>query len=515
MANESLALIKAQIAALQQIAATMNGEQIQAKADPDLFGGLPVSYLPIDNRPLYDAAVTIGSQTGFFQSGALERGIINMLISPLGGIANDIPVRPTVVLDEKVPFLLGYDINDVDGATEPTTPCDPAIPVTSSFEFAKMSYAMGKHARQTKTIDVLELFRRAQMRQYDDFYVMGGARGVSARITPTAFSSASNGINRDLVVSSAVRRKMHEVAVVMQRWIMRRVWTADPANNNGEAKEFYGLLRLINGDYPTSGLPLWSTAANLNSLAALNSVVEDANGSVIDDNDINLYTLLQSIEQELTVRADLTGMSPVNWKIYTIQPIWEAMVRMIPCQALNDGCSPVGSVINAVNMNVSDSSSAFFNMISREQMRASKSITLNGRRYEVVVDNHLPYTVASANGAYTYNSSLFFVPFTAGGEEVLYWEHMDYREVAGELGPVSPSSLEGWTDDGIFMNYINKRRNCFEVQTQFEPRLVFKTPHFAARIDNLGARSSRAVKMHVDNLGNPTSWLVPPTIPAV
>lgn len=457
------------------------------------------------NRPLFDSDTYFG---GFFQDCALDNGLLNLLIHPIDGIANDIPIVANNNVDTKHGFLTRYNIEEDETFVDAGGPCDPCIPIISDMDFCKMAYPYAGLCRSIHTIDMTQLILRACQNQYDDFYIIGNYRGVSASVPQNTFRDA------DLIRVGAVQRKMSELGTYFQRWVLRYVWTGDPANGdaggpNTRNSQFYGLLRLINGDYPASGLPLEGAQASIANCSALNSVVYNAAGNCIGNGIFSVYAALQEMEQTLYARAAGTGVLPVQWRIYMISSMWEELTRHIACEMAADGCTIPGQDISKT-LNMNDGGLALYNIQAREQMRSSLSISLNGRTYPVVLDDTMPYTKAAAVApltGYTYTSSIFFIPFTAaGGERVLFWEHIDYSQIYGELGSLAEDA-EGWTDGGQYWHQITQERNCIEIQTQMSLRLIFKAPHLAGRIDNLCANTATERVLFYDGAGAPTNIL--------
>lgn len=453
--------------------------------------------------PLYDGQ---GIYSGFFQDCALENSLLNLLIHPTPGIAADIPIRPNNNITERHGFLTRYNVEDDVTNPEPSGPCDPCIVIIGDMDFCKMEYPYGELCRTIHTIDITQLILRACANQYSDFFIVGDYRGVSA--TP----ALGNFRDPDLIRAGAVQRKLAELATVFQRWVTKNVWVGDPANNPvgaSKASFFYGLLRLINGDYPNSGLPLFTPFTSKANCSALNSYVADAGGAIVGDGTFSLYQSLQAMEQTLFLRAQLTGVNPVDWKFYMISPLWLELTKHLACEMAADGCTVPSQDIDKV-LNMNDGGVALYNMTTRNAMRESMSLTLNGRTYPVVLDDTIPYTLgAGAGNTQKYTSSIFMIPFSvAGGDPVLWWEYVDYSQIYNELADLTANvDVDGWTDGGQYWHQLSQVRNCIEIQSQMQLRLIFKAPHLAGRIDTLAAQSVDKYPMFYDGAGAQTGFL--------
>lgn len=468
-------------------------------------------------RPLYD---TQGPFGGFFQDVTLQTAFMNLLVAPQDGLAAHIPVRANNTVDDKWGFLVRYDVQP-DGNYSEGEVCDPAIPLTSDYDFMKMGMPYGRIAHGIKTLDMTNLLLRYNRRQFDDFYVFGQFRGVPAVPNMQMFMTEAGTVNTDLIVASAIRRKYADLGTYFQRQILKWAWVGDPAATPGGKQiiQPYGMYRLINGDYANCGLPITTTAHIASADAtrlkrALSSIVVDIDGHVVGDGTWSLWRWLIDVEELLYNRAANTGLTPVQWRIYMPSMIWSEIVKHIACEMAADGCTiPNGSGIDKV-LNYNDGGLALFNIQARQQLENSMSLTLNGRTYPVVLDPTMPYTeVRDGNDQFLgYKGSIFFIPFTAGGEQVLYWEHVDYSELYSELGPIQGrvENSRGWTDNGYWFHQIEQIRTCWEMQTEGQMRLIFKAPHLAARLDNIVVHKRFQSPQYWNGAGEPTGWLMPP-----
>jgi hypothetical protein len=469
------------------------------------------------HRPLYEAGGPFG---GFFQDEALRQAFLNMLVYPTDGLASMIPTRANNVIDDKFGFFMRYSV-EPDSRFDEGSVCDPAIPLVSDYDFMKMGLPYGRLSHAIRTIDVTNLILKAQFRQFDDFYIVGKWRGVSAQPDISLFGNGAGGLERDLIVASAIRRKFADLGTYFQRQIFNWAWTGDPANTPGGTQiiQPYGMYRLINGKYSTAGLPIYTTAhaggpTDDRMKDALSSIVVNLEGKSVGDGTFSLWKTLRSVEQLMYQRAANTGMLPVQWKIFMITPLWDQIVEHLPCELVADGCTIPGGAIEK-QFHLNDGGTALYNMTTRQQMRDSQAITINGRTYPVVLDDTMPYTLVKDDqgGLVGYKSDIFFIPFTVvGGEQVLYWEYIDYSQLYQELGPIADRAMDakGWTDQGYYYHTITTLRSCVEMQTEMQMRLIFKAPHLAARLDNLTSAATYVYPIAQDGAGGQTGWLVPP-----
>jgi len=428
------------------------------------------------HRPMYEQA--------FFQDCELDAQLMSLIIQPEDSIVNMIPVFPNNNLEQKFGFMTAHGVFDASGGEEPDTACEPCLVVDDEHDFLKFSYPYGRICRRGKTLEVNELVRRACARQYDDFYFVGDlSLGGNAFNAPWEDARA----DRDIVVQSAVARQLWNIGRRMQLWFMEKVWTGDPANNDGDAyKEFHGLLRLISDSYGTVSSPItvdvMTTAARA---TALNSLIMDFGSNCVGAG-VSLYEYLEEMEMVLHERARRLRLLPVEWGIFMPSTHWDEITKHLPCEMAGLGCGlPLNTAATQTSIVLNSPGGDLFTLSMREQLRNSRAITLNGRTYPIYTDDNLPYTYDS--GANSYTGDIFFIPFTAAGQPVLYFEHIDYSKIDQELSalPGSFTDALGWTDGGRYHHAFTMERWCFEVQTKVEPRLIFKAPHLAGRIENV------------------------------
>lgn len=417
------------------------------------------------------------NELGFFVDAELERPVINATLSPIYSLINILPVVAANTAKVKFGFVTSFGGDET--GTQPDYPCDDPEIINDDVGACKIQFEFGRKALMSKTGEIDELITVASRGLYDDFYFLGNVRGASA--TPGQQLTAND---RDLIVAGAVRKQLSFMGRSWQKWLMKKVWEGDPANNttNGGYKEFYGLNALVNGDYAASGLPLTGTTS-LANCAALSSDVKDflAYGSGVVGGDGSIFRVLQELEHTLFMRAQGMGLV-VEWAFVMPSVHWNEIVKVLPCEMAGDGCS--GAVINA-----NDGGNGLFNVAMREQMNRSMSVTLNGRTYPVIRDDAITYTYDGANTAYT--ADVFMLPLTVNGEPVLYMEYKDYSLVSQTLRPVSRANLnlmEGFSDGGRYLFKVHEQSFCFEMQGKTEPRLIFRAPHLAGRIQNVEVR---------------------------
>ena len=413
---------------------------------------------------------------GLFADCCLESPILNTLISPIYSMANIIPVRPTI--QERTRFGYLTQISD-PGTNYPDEPCDESPTIGDLTGACFADFAPGRLSYQTRTMELDALIKNACRGITDNLYFVGDARGVSA-IPQQEWLT-----NRNLVKRAAVRRSMWNLGRTMQRDIMRQFWLGDPTNlatntPGGGRREFWGLDFMIADDYGTPAKP-WVTGTLCSNL---NSDIKDFALNCVGGA-VSLYNYMQELEDTLFQRASYQGLLPVEW-VWVMHPIaWAELIKTLPCEILSYSCANP-------NISVNVSGDNGLGMVALQQeMRNTMSVTVNGRTYSVVLDQALPIVTVPPvppATAPSYISAIYFVPLRVAGEEVLFWQHMDYTQFEDQIAPIPGSAdvgLRGWTDGGRFHFIVERSRRCFAIDGKTELALVFKAPWLAGKIENI------------------------------
>lgn len=433
---------------------------------------------------------------GLFADASLDATVINATIQPTVALANMIPV----VLDNREIIKWSY-ITGVDdgGNTLPDEPCDFG-PEPGNVTAAYAYVEPGRYSVSTKTIEIDQVIRKAHRGVHEDLYLIGKVRGVSAMPTPEQLS------DRAFVQRAAVRRQMMLAGRKLQRTLLTAFWQGDPADvaqntAGGGRKAFLGLDIQISTDYGTLA---HVTGTNK---TALNSVVFDWSEECVSATSATLgtiYEALKMMEYTLWSRANHMGLLPLTMNIVMRPELWYDLLQILPCQALQGGCSSV-----QVTANVVVNSDAVVE-IFRDRMATNMEITLNGRTYPVVLDDFITGSyVNGVAGEFTTTSTIYFVPMAAAGETTLYWSLMDYRLIDQQLAPIPGavrSLMAGWTDGGRFHHSVGLGGNgrCFKIDTKVEPALILKAPQLAGKIIGVNACLSQRPAAFVGTMTDAT-----------
>jgi len=264
-------------------------------------------------------------------------------------------------------------------------------------------------------------------------------------------------------------------------WMQDKIWSGDPTNNsaNGGYKEFFGLDRLnVNTWGSDATLPVTSQSGTQADCGdTLNNTTIDFASAKVGGGVTSLFATLQDLERTVYMKAQMAGMLPTDW-VFVMRPnLWYEMVKIWPCEMAGDGCS-VGQI------NANDGGSGLFNMQERQRLLNTRTITLNGRTYSVVLDTGITEEVDTPTAG-DYRSSIHMIPLTVRGIPATFLEYKDYSQYQERFNPIPNDTRFGWTDMGKFHHITRFNNWCFDVLTKTEPRLIFRAPQLAGLVTNV------------------------------
>lgn len=415
---------------------------------------------------------------GLFSDCCLERPVMNVTLTPMRSLANRIPVFMRNTQRSTYALLTGID--EPTGSL-PENPCDNS-PQGCNFSACYIDTAKGRMSFETCTLEMDAIIEKLCRGVHDDLFFIGNVRGVSDLIP--------NGIleNSALIAQGAVRRQIQLLGRYLQREVLRQFWTGDPTNPalntaGGGARQFWGLDFLIADDYDRKPF------VRGDGCDQLNSDVKDFENTCIGGRDANgfgIYSYMQAMEDTLFNRAALHGYSNVEW-VWVMHPIaWSELVKTLPCEMLSDSCAAPLYVGPPAVPGVTVVSNDMGQVALRQELQSTMRIPVNGRTYQVILDDSAPL-VNNGGTPPTYTTSIYFVPLVVDGQPVLFWDSKDYRVLEQELSPVPGGlgGLHGWTDGGTRLLTVEHRKTCFHIWGKAELSLILLSPYLAGRIDNV------------------------------
>jgi len=397
-----------------------------------------------------NVATPLHGTGGLFSQSGLESDILSLVVSPQG-IGQYLPAVPSNLETPYFGFL--YAIT-ADEGSEPSDVCGDAI--VADLSSAKLTAAFGHVQRATKTIELATAQFRINNSDNVDMMLLGGP---NTPLNPSDSGVQYPGdVSTTDMLNNMFRAQMVAASHSMAMELTTMTQYGDPANAtaNGGYIPFNGLDKLIKTGY--------QDAVTSTAIPKADSIVVDA-----------------AVFSALTVRAaNLFGGA--QWAIVMRPELWDAVADIWPVLYGAEMAAAVADTNVSINMDANEL------VRQREAMKASKTIVINGVTYPVIPDHGMRLHQNSDDANIpvgSWGSDIFIVPLNAGGFTTLYWEYLDYRQSVGLLRAVTPMADAFWSDGGRFFWTVSEEKTCFKFQVRIRPRLILRTPHLAARIDDI------------------------------
>lgn len=430
-------------------------------------------------------AQTFYNTGGLFADCSLEPAVLNATIQPMQTLSNVIPV----VFDNsqllKWAFITAIDDSD---DTLPEEACDFG-PSTGNMSACFMIATPGRYSTSTKTLEIDEIIKKAHRGITEDLFLVGSVRGVSA--IPSRAQLNDFGFTQ----RAAYRRQMSLAGRKLQRTLGKAFWVGDPTDDSqytdgGGRVAFRGLDLLIDDDYAAKEGVTGTNCAALNSdVKTFPFCVND-----VDEGGRNMFDYLKALEFTLWNRANGMGLLPFTATFVMRSEMWYSLLQTLPCQMMGNGCQ--GAANSNTSVNVNDG----IVEVVRARMADSMQLTINGHTYPVVLDDFIPVTQVAIPGegegdpdlGVSYTSSIYFVPLTVAGEQVLEWRLVDYSEITPALSSLPSefqSIVSGYSDGGRFhwSMALTGNGRCSKFDVKVEPTLVLRAPMLAGKITDVNA----------------------------
>lgn len=437
------------VAALQQVMATKDSNGLHTKAPANVH-----------------TAMLLTQPGGMFAVTGMDNDIISTHVSPRG-LGAMIPAFGSDVDDPRFGFITGFS-DDI--GSEPVNPCDDAP--TGYMKAATLTAAFGRLMRQTNTIEVDKLLHRKRG-------VNTNLRLLNSMLTGNIGMDMGNLTDTD-IMNLVVKAEMVSAGVRLERKLSRIFWSGAVGNTTagGGYKEFPGLdAQIATGQVD---------AENNVAVPSADSLIYNFNWNTIDGSTLDIVEVLSMAEFQVRDLAERTNMNPVTWVLVMRPEAFFELSAIWACRYLTYRCNAAPNVTGlSINVNGNEQ------VAMRDAMRNGRYIDINGNRYPVVLDDGI-HEYTNANNANVpagnWASAIYFVPLRVRGNfPVLYWEHIDYRELNRQLAPLGAGQRNApfWTDNGRFLWVYRENGYCFDLQVKAEPRIILRTPHLAVKIQNV------------------------------
>lgn len=413
-----------------------------------------------------DAAVHAHGPNGIFSTAGIENLVVNAHMTP-EDLDQHLKAFGTIYMNPIFPSLTGFS---EDTGAEPDGKCEDCLGGT--MQGCNLTATFGHICRGSDEIHIMRTIQMINRGETTPLTLLGDVLG------PGGITKMPNTPTEWLEVTT--KAEMVKVAILIQRKLMKMTWNGNPANNTvgGGYMEFPGLETLVGtGKVDINGAACESLDSLVMDFAKMD--VGDADGG---GNDIVTY--ISQMEWYIRHNAGRMGLMPVQWVICMRPELWYELSAVWACRYLTNRCTQMNLGSEALSISVNDDTA----IKMRDAMRQGMYLIINGRQYPVIACDGMTETTPTQDEELNpgqFMSDIFFLPLTVrGGMSVLYWEYLDYSKADAQIA-LTKSGNDFWTDGGRFMWTVERMRGCFKMNAEIDLRIILRTPHVAARLDNI------------------------------
>jgi hypothetical protein len=211
---------------------------------------------------------------------------------------------------------------------------------------------------------------------------------------------------------------------------------------------------------------------------AADSVVFDFNGTNASTSGATVYGIIANIVTNLERLQVQLGFD-TKWALTMTYRAYWALTQIWPCVYATAGCVSPNTIVRTSSLEEQA------NM--RDDMRARNVLKIEGKDYEVVIDDMIAETPAAGGVVGTYQSNIYFLPLTANGQPTLYWEYFQFdAQATAAAAAMAPTGYFTTLQNGRFLqSRLSPTHTCVQVEIVERPRLILMTPFLAAKFTNL------------------------------
>jgi hypothetical protein len=432
----------------------------QPSLTPDAIALLNAMALGVTTK---DAGTTAGTQLhgpgGLLATPGLNKQIPNAMIMPRG-ISGRIPVRPSINTNEIFAILTGQLAST---GTEPSEAC-AAWPLVGQFKVCKQQHPFGQQGRESQVLNIKYAGQITNRGEFTD-NVLFGKPDMGDNVTPGP-------INWGQILQTEYEKKLGELYNGYFRDYSRYIYTGNPQVTAGSL-----------GWMQYRGLDLLVATGKRDAISgvlcpAADSVVYDFNGTNATTSGATAYSIVANIVANMERLQVQLGFD-TKWVLVMSYRLYWALTQIWPCVYATAGCVSPNTIVRTSSLEEQA------NM--RDGMRARGVIKIEGKDYEVVIDDMITETPAAGGVVGTYQSDFYMLPLTANGQPTLYWEYFPFdAQATAAAAQLAPQGYFQSLMNGRFLqSRLSPTHTCVQVEIVERPRLILMTPFLAAKFQNL------------------------------
>jgi len=455
--------------------ATRSGERQGSKQ----FGGFGVGYK--NDPPLTPVGPYHHGVGGLFNRRELDTRLVSAVMAPLAGVANAIPVFNGSQDSGGVmggadagfdSFITGVTQGALDlFANQPTADCADG-PVGGLKKVCTIVNPFGRYRASTREVSMIRAGRYAD--RCDPLVL----EMLNEPVLRGLFSAPSNTPTLANAVNNEVAQRIWEGVLSFGRMFTPRTFIGSPANNSGERRDIVGLEMHVNAGNKIDAL---SSAV----CTAANADLKDFGFDLVGGGGRDIVEYVEMLMHFIEWNAVKMGLTPYDGFLAMRPELWQVLSEVWPVRQYQASLNQMANFNNG--RLVVDATQA---QAQRDQFRQNLVLPVNGRNWDVVLDDTIPEDDVTTNAnllAGQYASDIYFIPTQViGGVPATFWEFFDHGNNQANTIQQMAGNLATFTSDGGMLRwYVDFSKGCLKLNWDFLPRLRLRTPMISGRIQNV------------------------------
>ncbi len=404
---------------------------------------------------------------GLFNTPGLDSALISTHVQARG-LGQLLPAFPSTSKNPWFGLLTGFS-DDI--GSEPIYPCDDAP--SGYIKSGTLTARFGRVARGSNDIRIPDTLFQINSSETMDLQLIGSILNQDAQ--GVLFPSD---IDESGLLDMVTKAEQITMGVRFERKLAKMLWSGLGDGTQDTAGKGYVEFPGIDVQVATSQKDAETNVA----MPSADSTIWDFAYQNISVGGADLVGAVEEVTDYLENLAIDTGVDPVSHIIVMRPMLWRAVTSMWPIQY---NTQPEYSIISGSEHRIIHD--ARENVKDRDAMRQGLYLDAGGKRYSVVLDTGIVEENNSAAGVGVgeFASSMYILPLSiVGNLPVLYWEYLDHKLGVPQSNLV-PGMATWYTDAGRFLWSWKTVYTCFRLRAETDPRVVLRTPHLAAKIQDI------------------------------
>jgi len=403
---------------------------------------------------------------GLFNTPGLDSALISTHVQARG-LGQLLPAFPSRSKNPWFGLLTGFS-DDV--GSEPTYPCDDAP--AGYIKSGTLTARFGRVARGSNDIRIPDTLFQINSSETMDLQLIGSILNQDAQgiLYP-------GDIDESGLLDMVTKAEQITMGVRFERKLAKLLWSGQGDGSNDTPGKGYIEFPGIDEQVATGYADAETNAAMPSADSTIWDFAYQDIGAGAD-----LVAAMEEVLDYLENLAIDTGVDPVQFVIVMRPMAWRAVTSAWPIQY---NTQPEYSVISGSEHRIIHD--ARENVRDRDAMRQGLYLDVGGKRYNVVLDTGITEEDNTSGSliADEFASSIYILPLSiVGNLPVLYWEYLDHTLGVPQSNLV-PGMATWYTDGGRFLWSWKTVYTCFKLRAETDPRVVLRTPHLAAKIQDV------------------------------